>query len=106
MMSIVCVLSIGLYLDDVGLAADQGWLVDGDRMVALVLPFDVAAAVITIGLTILASRLGSAVVAAIEEWLDRCDNGALRSGNPRRHAVRMRKIGAVPLEDAGQLQSP
>lgn len=63
MMSVVCVLSIGLYLADVGLAADQGWLVDGDKMVTLVLPFDVAAAVITIGLTILASRVGSADVA-------------------------------------------
>ncbi len=63
MMSVICVLSIGLYLADVGLAADGGWLVDGGKMVTLVLPFDVAAAVITVGLTILASRIGSADVA-------------------------------------------
>ena len=59
MMSIICVLSIGLYLADVGLSADQSWVVDGSKMVTLVLPFDVAAAVITIGLTVIASRRGS-----------------------------------------------
>ena len=56
MMSTVCVLSIGLYLAEVGLSTDQGWIVDGSKMVTLVLPFDVAAAVITIGLTVIASR--------------------------------------------------
>ena len=64
MMSVVCVLSIGLYLADVGLAADGGWLVDGNKMVTLVLPFDAAAAVLTIGLTILASRFSSANAAS------------------------------------------
>jgi len=55
-MSIVCVLSIALYLGEVGLNADSGWLVDGGRMVRLVLPFDVAAAVITVTLLTIASR--------------------------------------------------
>lgn len=52
MMSIIYVLSIGLYLAAVGLFADQGRLVDGEQILRLVLPFDVAAAAITIGLTV------------------------------------------------------
>ena len=63
MMSIVCVLSIALYLTEVGLAPDQGWQVDGAEMLRLVLPFDVGAALITIGLTVLASRHTSGDVA-------------------------------------------
>ena len=56
MMSVVCVLSIAAYLDRVGLDDDGGWLVDGEQMLRLVIPFDVAAAVITIGLTLVAVR--------------------------------------------------
>lgn len=55
MMSIICIGSIGLYLREVGLDANDGWLVDGERMLQLVIPFDVAAAVITIGLTLMAA---------------------------------------------------
>ena len=56
MMSVVCVLSIKLYLDEVGLTDSGAWLVDGERMLRLVIPFDVAAALITVGLTLLAAR--------------------------------------------------
>jgi hypothetical protein len=60
MMSVVCVLSIAAYLDKVGLDDSGGWLVDGEQMLRLVIPFDVAAAIITIGLTLLAARRTSA----------------------------------------------
>lgn len=53
MMSIICILSIAAYLDAVGLDADGGWLVDGAQMLRLVIPFDVVAAIITMGLTLL-----------------------------------------------------
>lgn len=56
MMSVVCVLSILLYLAEVGLSSDGGWLVDGGQMLRLIIPFDVAAAVITLGLLAVASR--------------------------------------------------
>jgi hypothetical protein len=36
MLSIVCVLSVTLYLAEVGLTPDQGWLVDGAQMLRLV----------------------------------------------------------------------
>ncbi|MDJ0925930.1 MAG: hypothetical protein QNJ77_15370 [Acidimicrobiia bacterium] len=60
MMSVVCVVSIALYLAEVGLTADDAWLVDGGQMLRLVLPFDVAAALITVTLTALAAHRGSA----------------------------------------------
>jgi hypothetical protein len=56
-MSVVCVTSIALYLAEVGLDETGGWLVDSEQMLRLVLPFDVAAAVLTVGLTLLAARL-------------------------------------------------
>ncbi|MCP4304808.1 MAG: hypothetical protein GY788_08040 [bacterium] len=56
-MSIICVMSIALYLAEVGLDESGGWLVDSSQMLRLVLPFDVAAAVLTIGLTLLAASL-------------------------------------------------
>ncbi len=55
-MSIVCVLSIALYLAAVGLDAKGGWLVDGGEMLRLVLPFDVVAALMTVSLLLLAAR--------------------------------------------------
>lgn len=56
MMSVICVLSIALYLGEVGLNADGGWLVDGSQMLRLVLPFDVVAAIMTVSLVMLAAR--------------------------------------------------
>ena len=55
-MSIVCVLSIALYLAEVGLDANDGWLVDGEQMMRLVLPFDVVAAIMTVTLLLIAAR--------------------------------------------------
>lgn len=55
-MSIVCVLSISLYLAEVGLDTDGGWLVDGGQMLRLVLPFDFVAATMTVGLVTVAAR--------------------------------------------------
>lgn len=59
MMSVVCVLSIALYLAEVGLDADGGWLVDGEQMLRLVIPFDIAAALITVTLLVVAARRSS-----------------------------------------------
>jgi hypothetical protein len=59
MMSIVCIASIAAYLAEVGLDASGGWLVDSDRMLQLVIPFDVAAALITITLTLIAANNAS-----------------------------------------------
>lgn len=56
MMSIVCVMSIVLYLVEVGLTNEGGWLVDGAAMLRLILPFDIAAALITVTLLLLAAR--------------------------------------------------
>ena len=58
-MSVVCVTSIALYLFEVGLDDRGGWLVDSEQMLRLVIPFDVAAATMTIGLTLLAARRSS-----------------------------------------------
>ncbi len=56
MMSVLCVMSIALYLAEVGLDPNGGWLVDGTQMLRLVIPFDVVAAVVTVGLLVLAAR--------------------------------------------------
>jgi hypothetical protein len=45
-----CVWSIWNYLRVVGLAPDGGWELRGDELMRLVLPFDMAAAVVAIGL--------------------------------------------------------
>lgn len=55
-MSAVCIGSIALYLGEVGLSADGGWLVDSEQVLRLVIPFDVAAATMTIGFTLLAAK--------------------------------------------------
>jgi uncharacterized membrane protein len=55
-MSIVCVTSIALYLAEVGLDPNGGWLVDAEQMLRLVLPFDVIAAVMTVALVVVAAR--------------------------------------------------
>ncbi len=55
-MSTVCITSIALYLAKVGLGPDGGWLVDNEQMLRLVIPFDVAAATMTVGFTLVAAR--------------------------------------------------
>ncbi|NND83631.1 MAG: hypothetical protein HKN46_00620 [Acidimicrobiia bacterium] len=44
----VCVWSLWRYLDRVGFTADGGWLVDQEALASLVLPLDVAAAVVAL----------------------------------------------------------
>ncbi len=56
MMSIVCIISIALYLAKVGLGPTGGWVVDGGEMLRLVLPFDVVAALMTVALVSVAAR--------------------------------------------------
>jgi hypothetical protein len=47
-LGIVCVASIWNYVRVVGFTEDGGWLVDGSRLMTLVIPFDMMAAVIAI----------------------------------------------------------
>ena len=48
MLGIVCVWSIWRYLDTVGFTEDGGWLLDAAQLNRLVLPYDMAAAVMAI----------------------------------------------------------
>ena len=43
-----CVMSLWLYLDTVGFTSSGGWLVDGEQLMRLVIPVDMAAAVAAI----------------------------------------------------------
>ena len=47
-VGVVCVLSIWNYMRVVGLAADDGWLLDGGELMRLVIPLDTAAAVVAV----------------------------------------------------------
>ena len=55
-MSIVCVWSIWRYLDQVGFGPNGEWVVSGDALRQLVLPFDTMAAVIALTLAWLGAR--------------------------------------------------
>lgn len=52
----ICVFSIWNYLRVVGFTSDGGWLVDRGELLSLVIPFDVAAAVMAISALIVADR--------------------------------------------------
>ncbi len=52
----VCVVSVWNYLRVVGFGPGGEWVVDGDQLLRLVLPFDVAAAVLAVGSVILGLR--------------------------------------------------
>ena len=49
MMGIVCVWSIWYYLDTVPFGPDGEWVVSGSDLATRVIPFDVAAAIIAVG---------------------------------------------------------
>lgn len=53
---IACVGSIAAYLAVVGFTESGGWLVDGGEMMRLVIPADMVAAAIAVGVLLLASR--------------------------------------------------
>ncbi|MFP3915229.1 MAG: hypothetical protein ACLFWM_10160 [Actinomycetota bacterium] len=55
-MAVVCLWSIWAYLDAVGFTAEGGWLVDGGALIRYVLPFDIAAAVISVSVLVLGAR--------------------------------------------------
>lgn len=55
-LGVVCVWSVWNYLRVVGFAPGGGWLVDGGRMMQLVLPFDMAAAAVAVPLLVAAVR--------------------------------------------------
>lgn len=55
-LAVVCVWSIWRYLDRVGFAQDGGWRVDGGQLVALVIPYDMAAAVAAVVALVVGTR--------------------------------------------------
>lgn len=55
-LGVICVWSVWNYLRVVGFTPDGGWLVDGGRMMQLVLPFDMAAAAVAVTLLVVAVR--------------------------------------------------
>ncbi len=55
-LDVVCVVSIWNYLRVVGFDAQGGWVVDRSELLTLVIPFDVAAAVMAIGALLAADR--------------------------------------------------
>jgi hypothetical protein len=55
-LDVICVFSIWNYLRVVGFDADGGWIVDRSELLTLVIPFDVAAAVMAIGALLAADR--------------------------------------------------
>ncbi len=55
-VAVACVFSIWNYLRVVGFNEDGGWLLDGGELMKLVIPFDMAAAVVAIAVLVLGSR--------------------------------------------------
>jgi hypothetical protein len=55
-LGVVCVWSIWRYLDVVGFGAGGEWVVDGSRIISLVLPFDMAAAAMAVTALVLGVR--------------------------------------------------
>lgn len=55
-LDVICVFSIWNYLRVVGFDAQGGWVVDRSELLTLVIPFDVAAAVMAIGALLAADR--------------------------------------------------
>ena len=55
-LDVICVFSIWNYLRVVGFATDGGWVVSARDLLTLVIPFDVAAAMMAIAALLLASR--------------------------------------------------
>ena len=56
LLLVACVISIAVYLHRVGFEPEGGWLVDGAELLRVVIPSDVAAAVMSISAVLLASR--------------------------------------------------
>ena len=50
LLGVFCIYSIWSYLDAVGFTADGGWVVSGSDLMRHVIPFDVAAAVMAVGI--------------------------------------------------------
>jgi len=55
-LGVVCIWSIWTYLDAVGFGPAGEWIVDSDALMRYVLPFDVAAAVMGIGVFVFGTR--------------------------------------------------
>lgn len=57
-LGVFCLWSIWNYLRVVGFDAEGGWLVDGPRIVTLILPFDMVAAAVAVVTVVIAARSG------------------------------------------------
>jgi hypothetical protein len=55
-LAVTCVGTIWRYLDTVGFAPDGGWIVDGDRLMTLVIPFDMVAGVVAVAVLLIGTR--------------------------------------------------
>lgn len=64
-LGLVCIWSIWNYLRIVGFTEDGGWLVNGGDITRLVLPYDMAAAVVAVALLIAGSRRAVATVSIL-----------------------------------------
>lgn len=61
-----CIWSIWNYLRIVGFASDGGWLLDGSQLMRLVLPFDMAAALLAIGVFVVGTRRAAAATSTLQ----------------------------------------
>jgi len=61
LLGVFCVYSIWRYLDVVGFTADGGWLVSGSDLLRYVIPFDVVAAVMAVGLLVAGAQSGRVI---------------------------------------------
>jgi hypothetical protein len=61
LLGVFCVWSIWNYLNTVGFETDGGWLVRGDEIMRLVMPYDMAAAVVAVVLLVAGSRRAASV---------------------------------------------
>ena len=65
-VGVFCIWSIWNYLRIVGFTSDGGWLLDGSQLMRLVLPFDMAAALLAIGVFVVGTRRAAAATSTLQ----------------------------------------
>ena len=63
-VGVVCIWSIWNYLRIVGFAPDGGWLLDGSQLMRLVVPLDMVAALMALGVFMVGNRRAAAATSA------------------------------------------
>lgn len=58
----LCIWSIWNYLNTVGLGPDGSWIVDGGRLMRLVIPYDTAAAIVAVGVFLFGTRAANQAI--------------------------------------------